>query len=288
MVTAEPCPFCRIVEGRDPGARVLYRDSKVVAFFPLDPATTGHTLVIPNRHVAHLDDLGPLEIRDLAAAVHRVSAALTSALRPDGLNVIQSNGTAATQTVPHVHFHLVPRAEGDDLVLRWPDGASDTPQVQDRTLALLRRYLPTAASDGSPDDRRQHLSFIQAVITRMAQASASAKTWLLPIVTATFGYAIISNSWGVALLGTLAVLLFALLDANYLKQERAFRKLYDQVVQGCPIPAFAMNPALASPQGSNVDYWPDWADVRSWAVLPFYGPFFLVGLGIATWLSCCS
>lgn len=286
MVTPEPCPFCVIVEGRDPETRILYRDSKVVAFFPLEPATTGHTLVIPHRHVSHLDDLGPHEVRDLAAAVQRVSAALSSALSPEGLNVIQSNGTAATQTVPHVHFHLVPRTEGDRLLLRWPDGASDTPQAQDRTLTLLRRHLPAPEGEESPDDRRQHLSFIQAVITRMSQASASAKTWLLPIVTATFGYAVIASSWAVALLGTFAVLLFALLDANYLKQERAFRKLYDQVAQGSPIPAFAMNPALASSQGTNVNYWPDWADVRSWAILPFYGPFLLVGLGIVIWLSC--
>ena len=170
------------------------------------------------------------------------------------------------------------------MVLRWPDGASDTPRVQDQALTLLRRHLPGAVGEASPDDRRQHLSFIQAVITRMSQASASAKTWLLPIVTATFGYAIVASSWGVALLGTLAAFLFGLLDANYLKQERAFRTLYDQVARGRPIPAFAMNPALASPQGSNVNYWPDWADVRSWAVLPFYGPFFVVGLGIAGWL----
>lgn len=286
MVTEEPCPFCLIVEGRDSDARILYRDDKVVAFFPLEPATLGHTLVIPHRHAAHLDDLEPHEARDLAAAVLRVSAALTSALSPEGLNVIQSNGTAATQTVPHVHVHLVPRSEGDRMILRWPDGANDTPQVQDQTLALLRSHLPHQRAEVSAEDRRQHLSFIQAVITRMSQASASAKTWLLPIVTAAMGYAITKNSPGVALLGILAVLLFGLLDANYLKQERAFRKLYDQVAQGSPIPAFAMNPALASPQGSNVNYWPDWADVRSWAVLPFYGPFLVVGLGIAVWLHC--
>jgi len=284
MVTVEPCPFCMIVEGRDPDARVLYRDDKVVAFFPLEPATTGHTLVIPHRHVELLDDLEPHEARDLAAAVQRVSAALASALNPDGLNLIQSNGTAATQTVPHVHFHLVPRTDGDRMILQWPAGASDTPEDQDQTLALLRAHLPDQQPETSPEDRRQHLSFIQAVITRMSQASASTKTWLLPIVTATFGYAITKNSPGVALLGTLAIFLFGLLDANYLKQERAFRKLYDQVAQGSPIPAFAMNPALASPQGANVNYWPDWADVRSWAVLPFYGPFILVGLGIAAWL----
>ena len=286
MVTAEPCPFCLIAEGRDPSACVLYRDNKVVAFFPLEPATTGHTLVIPRRHVAHLDDLEPHEVRDLAATVQRISRAMTSALSPEGLNVIQSNGAAATQTVPHVHFHLVPRAEGDRMTLRWPDGASDPPGVQAQTLALLRRHLPAPEAEVSAEDRRQHLTFIQAVITRMSQASASAKTWLLPIVTATFGYAIIKSSPTVALLGSLAILVFGLLDANYLKQERAFRKLYDQVAQGSPIPAFAMNPALASPHGSVVNYWPAWADLRSWAILPFYGPLLLAGSGIAIWLHC--
>lgn len=284
MVTEDPCPFCQIAEGRDPDARVLYRDDAVVAFFPLEPAVKGHTLVIPRRHVSRLDDLEEQEARDVGAAVQRVSRALTGALNPQGLNVIQSNGGVATQTVPHVHFHLVPRAANDRMVLEWPDGSSESPQVQDQTMQLLREHLPAPPTEVSPEDRRQHLSFIQAVITRMSQASASAKTWLLPIVTATLGYAVTKDSPVVALLGALAVVIFGLLDANYLKQERAFRKLYDQVAHGGPVPAFAMNPALASPHGKDVNYWPDWDDLRSWAVLPFYGPFLLVCPGIATWL----
>ncbi len=120
----------------------------------------------------------------------------------------------------------------------------------------------------------------------MAQASASAKTWLLPIVTATLGYAITKDQPGVALLGALAIVIFGLLDANYLKQERAFRKLYDEVTRGGPIPIFAMNPALAAPQGKKVNYWPDRPDVLSWAVLPFYGPLLLSALVIACWLQC--
>lgn len=279
----DPCPFCRIVDGRDPTARILYRDEQVVAFFPLDPATVGHTLVIPNRHVSHIGDLAHEESRDLADAVQRVARTLMSTLRPPGLNVIQSNGGAATQTVSHVHFHLVPRSEGDRMVLRWPDGAGDTPEARDRTLALLQAHLAPPVVDVSPEDRRQHLSFIQAVITRMAQASASAKTWLLPIVSATLGYAISKGQPGVALLGALAILVFGLLDANYLKQERAFRKLYDEVARGGPIPGFAMNPALAAPQGTKVNYWPDRPDVLSWAILPFYGPLLLTALVIA----CC-
>lgn len=226
---------------------MLYRDDKVVAFFPLEPATTGHTLVIPHRHVVHFDDLERHDARDLAGAVQRVPAALNSALSSEGLNLIQSNGAAVTQTVPHVHFRPVPRADGDRMILQWPDGASDTPETQDQTLSLIRAHLSDQQPETSPEDRRQHRSFVQAVITRMSQASTSSKTWLLPIVTATFGYAITKDVPGVALLGCLAVFLFGLMDANYLKQERAFRKLYDQVAQGSPISAFAMNPALAFP-----------------------------------------
>lgn len=284
MVNTDPCPFCLIVEGRDLDARVLYRDSQVVAFFPLDPATAGHTLVIPIRHVTRLEALEQDEARDLADAIQRVATTIMSTLRPAGLNVIQSNGAAATQTVPHVHFHLVPRSEGDRMVLRWPDGASQSPEAQDRTLALLQAHLAAPAAGPSPEDRRQHLSFIQAVITRMAQASAAAKTWLLPIVSATLGYAISKDQAGVALLGAMAIAIFGLLDANYLKQERAFRKLYDEVARGGPIPIFAMNPALAAPQGQKVNYWPDRPDILSWAVLPFYGPLLLTALVIACWL----
>lgn len=151
---------------------------------------------------------------------------------------------------------------------------------------MIQGALLNEAGAVSDEDRRQHLSFIQAVITRMSQASSTSKSWLLPIVTATYGYAITGKSILVALLGCLAVLVFGVLDANYLKQERAFRKLYDEVASGSPIPAFSMNPALASPAGNGANYWPDWADARSWAVAPVYGPLLLAGLGLGIWLFC--
>ncbi|WP_431306371.1 HIT family protein [Streptomyces exfoliatus] len=254
--------------------------------FPLEPATRGHILVVPNRHVSDLTDLTPTEIGDLGRAVLRTARAIRAGLSPDGLNVIQSTGAAATQTVPHVHFHLVPRWPNDRMTLRWPTGAAEDARAQDQTLATLQSILLHETDSVSAEDRRQHLSFIQAVVTRMSQASSSAKAWLLPIVTATYGYAITGKSTLVALLGCLAVLVFGVLDANYLKQERAFRKLYDEVASGRPIPAFSMNPTLASPGGTRVNYWPDWPDVRSWAVAPVYGPLLLSGLGLVIWLHC--
>lgn len=280
-MTSQPCPFCLIVEDRAPQSRVVYRDEKVVAFFPLSPATTGHTLVVPRRHVSDIGELNRQELHDLAEAVHRVAAALRSGLRPEGLNVIQSNGAAATQTVQHLHIHVVPRWTGDRMVIRWPDSAKHDDTAQDRALKRIRLHLPDHQAEPSPEDRRQHLSFIQAVITRMSQSSATAKTWLLPIVSAAYGYTITKDAPAIALLGALAVVVFGLLDANYLKQERAFRKLYDDVARGRAIPAFALNPALASPEkGTKINYWPDWRDVRSWAILPFYGPLLIAGLAI--------
>ncbi|WP_405576140.1 hypothetical protein OG317_11920 [Streptomyces sp. NBC_01167] len=172
------------------------------------------------------------------------------------------------------------------MTLRWPTGGAENNRDQNQTLAVIQGALLNEAGSVSAEDRRQHLSFIQAVITRMSQASASSKAWLLPIVTATYGYAVTGKSILVALLGCLAVLLFGVLDANYLKQERAFRKLYDEVASGGPIPAFSMNPSLASPAGNGANYWPDWPDVRSWAVAPVYGPLLLAGLGLTIWLLC--
>ncbi len=172
------------------------------------------------------------------------------------------------------------------MTLAWPEGPAEDEDAQDQTLQLVRSTLPAASEEASPDDRRQHLSFIQAIVTRMSQASSSAKTWLLPIVTLTFGYAVTKERALIAMLGVFAVVVFGILDANYLKQERAFRKLYDHVASGRDIPTFSLNPALAGPAGPKVNYWPDWEDIRSWAVAPIYGPLVLVGLAIAVWAHC--
>lgn len=285
-MTDSTCPFCEIVREADPYARVLFRDENVTAFFPLKPATRGHTLLVPNRHVGTLTGLTPEESRDLGEALHRTAQAIQLSLAPEGMNIIQSTGAVATQTIPHVHFHVVPRTAGDRMELAWPDDEAEDGPHQDRTLAAIGSSLAPKSHGIAPEDRRQHLSFIQAVITRMSQASSSSKTWLLPIVTLTFGYAFTKHSTVAAILGVAAVLIFGLLDANYLKQERAFRKLYDSVAAGSALPSFSMNPTLAAPSGSTSNYWPDGDDLRSWAIAPVYGPLLVAGIAIAAWANC--
>lgn len=117
--SAPNCPFCAIIAGREAGIREVYRTGEVVAFFPTDPATLGHTLVVPTRHVETITELTETEVGTLASASARLARWVEQELRPEGLNVIQSNGAVAEQTVPHVHVHIVPRWQGDAIGPIW-------------------------------------------------------------------------------------------------------------------------------------------------------------------------
>src|SRR6185437_3410737 len=92
------CEFCSIARGES-DAQVVAEGEGWVAFFPLKPATLGHTLVIPRRHLRDLWAAEPCEAGDLAAASVRVGRAIDRALNPDGMNLITSAGSAAEQTI---------------------------------------------------------------------------------------------------------------------------------------------------------------------------------------------
>jgi diadenosine tetraphosphate (Ap4A) HIT family hydrolase len=99
----------------------------MVAFFPDEPAVLGHVLVIPVRHVELVYDLDASTAGALAFATVRVARAVRDTFAPAGMNIVQSNGPAATQTVPHVHVHVVPRNEQDAIGDFWPEtGVSDS------------------------------------------------------------------------------------------------------------------------------------------------------------------
>lgn len=147
-----------------------------------------------------------------------------------------------------------------------------------------------------PEDRRKHLDFIQGTITRMSAASTTTKSWMMPIVTVTYGYALTQNAESVALLGVAVIALFAYLDANYLRQERRFRRLYKVVAEGQnEIAAFSLNPddrtldhgsASAEDWGSWMPRWanhflPGPAVWTSWSVGPFYLASIAIGILIA-------
>jgi histidine triad (HIT) family protein len=106
------CVFCRIAAGEVP-ANVVHRDERVTAFLDRSPLFLGHTLVIPIAHVATLDDLAPDLTGPLFEVVRRISIAVQRALGADGSFVAVN--TRVSQSVPHLHVHVVPRTEGDGL-----------------------------------------------------------------------------------------------------------------------------------------------------------------------------
>lgn len=139
MHTNDPeCAFCRIVTGRDRDAREIYRDGEVVAFFPTEPAMLGHTLLIPRDHVPNIWALSPDLACRLALATVSLSNAVRRAIAPDGLNVIQSNGRAASQTVEHLHVHILPRWEGDKIGPIWPRETAYSEGQKDEAWEAIR------------------------------------------------------------------------------------------------------------------------------------------------------
>lgn len=119
-MTEQPCPFCEIVVGRAP-ANYVHEWPDTIAITPLNPVVDGHTLVIPKVHVTDFgeDPMVTATTMHRAAEIARVWPAVP-------MNLITSRGREATQSVFHLHLHLVPRAEGDGLALPWYSGKKST------------------------------------------------------------------------------------------------------------------------------------------------------------------
>jgi histidine triad (HIT) family protein len=114
--TMSDCIFCRIAAATLPADKV-YEDELTLAFMDIFPVTDGHTLVVTREHYSNIFEATPQALQAVAATAKRVAHAIEQVLHPDGLMVFQLNGAAAGQTVFHYHMHLMPRADGEPLVL---------------------------------------------------------------------------------------------------------------------------------------------------------------------------
>lgn len=112
------CVFCRIIKGDLPAYKV-YEDERILAFLDINPVSPGHVLVIPKAHVEDIESAGSEDIAAIALVIKEIGRRLREKLACPAYNVSQNNGTAAGQEVPHLHFHLIPRYEGDGLKT-WP------------------------------------------------------------------------------------------------------------------------------------------------------------------------
>lgn len=129
------CLFCKIAAGELP-ATVVAESERALAFADINPATAGHTLVIPR---AHAQDVQDIAAEDLAATIElaqQVARAARERLGADGVNLLNSSGAAAWQSVFHFHIHVVPRYEGDPLRLPWVPAPGDSEQIAAAAAAL--------------------------------------------------------------------------------------------------------------------------------------------------------
>lgn len=122
--------FAKILRGEMPSAKV-YENDHVYAFMDVFPQSKGHTLVIPKSSEArNFLEEAPDRLGDLMQGVQRVAKAVRAALKPDGLVITQFNGSAAGQTVFHLHFHIIPRWEGQALGRHGSGGMADPAELQ--------------------------------------------------------------------------------------------------------------------------------------------------------------
>ena len=132
---AGDCLFCKIVAGEIPATRVA-EDERTVAFMDINPATRGHALVVPRRHAVDLLEIDEPDLAACAAMARRVAARATEVLGADGVNLLNSRGPAAWQTVFHFHLHVIPRYHDDPLRLPWTPAPGDGDEIAATGAAL--------------------------------------------------------------------------------------------------------------------------------------------------------
>ncbi|WP_136718100.1 HIT family protein [Halorientalis salina] len=136
----DDCPFCAIAADEAP-ASVVYDGPETIAFMDLNPINEGHVLVIPREHSTGLAGLVPATGGRMFAVAQKVAAALRRSNVPtDGVNLFLADGEPAGQEVFHVHLHVIPRTEDDDVTIdadQSPADREDLAAVAEEISALL-------------------------------------------------------------------------------------------------------------------------------------------------------
>jgi histidine triad (HIT) family protein len=131
------CIFCKIVAGELP-ATIVDEDERTLAFMDINPATRGHALVIPRAHTPDLLSVGAEDLCATALASQRLAERIKQRLGADGVNLMNSCGGVAWQTVFHFHIHVIPRYAGDPLRLPWVPAPGDSAEIAAAAQELRR------------------------------------------------------------------------------------------------------------------------------------------------------
>lgn len=145
-----PCPFCEIIAGRAPGVMPTRWDDAVV-IEPLNPVTEGHVLIVPRSHVRDVAENRWASTGLMARVAEYLQVGPYPGVEPVGpCNVITSCGKEATQTVMHLHVHVVPRKADDGLTLPWSTPAAESQRDTLRTALIEAQSWIENGSDGFP------------------------------------------------------------------------------------------------------------------------------------------
>ncbi len=126
---------------REIPATIVYEDGDTLAFMDIGPIIKGHTLVIPKTCYDPVTETPDEVLAKLMLVCKRIAAAQIKGLGADGSNIIQNNGSAAGQVVPHIHFHVIPRFEGDGHRWNWNAKKYDSPAEMEKLAAKIREGL---------------------------------------------------------------------------------------------------------------------------------------------------
>ncbi len=122
------CIFCQIVAGELPST-IVDEDERTIAFMDIAPATRGHALVVPRAHSTDLLTIDPEDLTAVALASQRLAERVRERLSADGVNLVNSCGAVAWQTVFHFHVHVIPRYAEDPLRLPWVPAPGDPAEI---------------------------------------------------------------------------------------------------------------------------------------------------------------
>lgn len=117
----EDCIFCKIVAGKIPCTKI-YEDDDILSFMDINPISEGHTLVVTKAHYEYAHQCAPELMAKLASKLPMIAKAVFEVSGADGYNILCNSGKASGQEVPHLHYHIIPRFEGDGVFSKWPAG----------------------------------------------------------------------------------------------------------------------------------------------------------------------
>ena len=136
------CLFCKIAKNEIPSKKV-YENSDTLAFLDINPANPGHTLVMPKKHAENIFDIDEDSLKSTISVVKEMARAIKEKMNAVGINIVQNNGKYAGQLVNHVHFHVIPRFENDNVIISYKRVQKTEKEFDDVAKKLLQKARTT-------------------------------------------------------------------------------------------------------------------------------------------------